>query len=180
MGGEGAGERTGRRGWAKLEVNAGLVCHQVRAGPSGGESDLAAGAGVHEGTGGVVVVGDEVGESGTALLQVSGEVVEVPACCVHVYGDEPGPSGAEQVDGGRVGGDLDCDVVTGGDEGGGDEVEAVEGTARDQDLLRAGDETSGGVTRSQSGAQRWQPERVVTVVVEPGVQLLAGGDHGIR
>ncbi len=168
-------ERTGhRRGepGSQRERLVGLVGHDDRAGAGQGRRELLALRVGHQVAGGVLEVGDQVGQPRRGLAQGGAERVEVPA--VGVDGRRHQPSARVAYGLGRVGigRRLDHHPVARRGEGLRDDGRGGERPGGHHHLLGDGREAAGVVRRRDPRLQCGHAEREVARAAEVGGQLL--------
>ncbi|CAM5638078.1 hypothetical protein SALBM217S_02214 [Streptomyces griseoloalbus] len=135
---------------------------------------------VGERPGGVVEVGDDVGDARGGLAQHLAPAVEVPPRepVGHGDGDEPGAGLAHQLEDVGVGGRLHGNALAASAEEMADGVDGAHRAGGDHDLLGHGGDAPPGVAVGDHRAERGQPRRIVAVGVRVRRELLQRALHG--
>ncbi len=160
----------------------GLVDHQDRARRTGGLDQGAALLFVGQGSGGVVEVGDDVGQPRCGIPQDLTPAVHVPAAepLLHRHGHQPGARLPHQLKDVRVARGLHGDPLAASREEMADGVDGTHRPCGDHDLFGHRGDAASGVAVRDHLPQCGKAGRVVAVRVCVGRQFLQGALDGPR
>ncbi len=168
------GERLGHRPLVEPERLVRLVDDRHRADPPQERGVLLALGVGHQVAGGVLEVGDQVGELGPRLAHDPVDRVEVPAVDVHRYAGQPRAGAAQRLEGVGIARRLDEHAVTSAHQALRHDGEGRQGAGHDHDLGRVGRQSARVVRRGDGLLERGDAGGEVAVPAEVAREVLDG------